>query len=246
MWGLIGRRHALLPRSTSWCFWIFCFIAGLLNEAPAYILIVLGHADCSLYCLLALFRKAFHDGTTSPYIHADLKTIGEIIYFRAMFPKWLFGSFLLVERLFVLVASLQSPLQDLSSADESLTTMEDSNYPPSSSIPSLPSCSLDLVNLKEVDYNTIFDGGYGSKFENAILTLCSDEGKHIPWKKTNTLEPWILDQVAERCCSDLIHGLETVSLDKVNSVGLYSPWTLFFVSASVSCLLFIIKAVYEH
>ncbi|KAJ5094430.1 hypothetical protein N7456_010291 [Penicillium angulare] len=67
-----------------------------------------------------------------------------------------------------------------------------------------------MADLKEIDYNTLFDGAYGSKFENAILTLCSEEGKQIPWKKTSPFKHSVLDQVAEDCCSDILEGLETV------------------------------------
>lgn len=92
----------------------------------------------------------------------------------------------------------------------------------SSSGADVPSCSLDMIH-KEVDYNTTFDGRYGSRFENVILTLCSDQGKQIPWRATNLMEASMLDRAAEECCSDIIYGLDTVSLEDVDSVGAYLP-----------------------
>jgi hypothetical protein len=164
-----------------------------------------------------------------------------------MFLKWLLSLFLFSEQLCVLAAAFQSPLRDPSMEDESLAVVDEPSYPASSTISPLLSCSLDMVDLKEVDYNTLFDGAYGSKFENAILTLCSDEGKQIPWKKTDLFEPSILDQVAEQCCSDILYGLDTVSLEDVHSVGFRSPWgQFFFFSAFVFCLLYIIKYAYER
>lgn len=131
--------------------------------------------------------------------------------------------------------------------DESLTAVEEPTYPASSTIPPLLGCSLDMVDLKEVDYNTLFDGVYGSQFENAILTLCSDEGRQIPWKKTAPFEPSTLDQVAEQCCSDIIYGLETVSLQEVHFTEFRSPSKLFFFfTAFVFCLLYIIRCAYER
>lgn len=163
-----------------------------------------------------------------------------------MFVKW--GSrlflFLLLAQLSVLAEALQSPLQWPSMEEE--VAMEEPSYPAPSTIPPLLSCSLDMVDFKEVDYNTLFDGGYGSKFENIILTLCSSEGKQIPWKKTAPFEPSTLDQVAEQCCSDIMYGLETVSLKEVHSTEFHSPWKLFFFfTAFLFCVLYIIRYAYE-
>ncbi|KAJ6004888.1 hypothetical protein N7540_012687 [Penicillium herquei] len=172
-----------------------------------------------------------------------------------MFLQWHLSLFSF-QQFLVLAATLPTPLRARFSDDESLAAVsEESSYPDSESDPSsLLSCSLDMVNLKEADYNTIFDGAYGSRFENAILTLCSDEGKQIPWKKTSPFEPSILDQVAEHCCSDIMYGLETVPLESVHSdsMGFRSPaspananWgPFFFFSAFVFCLLYIIKSTY--
>jgi hypothetical protein len=151
-----------------------------------------------------------------------------------MFLKWLLSLFLL-ENLFVLAAALQLPLRDASSEGESLAVAQEPSNPDSTS---LPSCSLDMVELKEVDYNTIFDGAYGSQFENAILTLCSEEGKQIPWKSTIIFEPSMLDRVAERCCSDIMYGLDTVTSERVHSAGCgFHSGLLFFFSAFVICIL---------
>lgn len=155
-----------------------------------------------------------------------------------MFLKWPLSLFLL-EKVFVLVAALQLPLRDVSSESESLAAaQETSNRDPTS----LPSCSLDMVELKEIDYSTIFDGAYGSQFENAILTLCSEEGKQIPWKSTNIFEPSMLDQVAEQCCSDIMYGLDTVTFERVHSAGCgFYSGLLFFFSAFVICTFCIIS-----
>lgn len=151
-----------------------------------------------------------------------------------MFLKWLL-SLILLEKLLVLAAALQLPMRDIPSEGESLAAvLEPSNADPTS----LPSCSLGMVELKEVDYNTIFDGAYGSQFENAILTLCSEEGKQIPWKSTNIFEPSMLDQVAEQCCSDIMYGLDTVTFERVHSTGSGFDSGLFlFFSAFVICIL---------
>ena len=128
-----------------------------------------------------------------------------------MYLRSLLGLIFLARQLSTLVVALQNPLPAGGSA------VEEPHDTASSSLPSLLGCSLDMVNLKEVDYNTIFDGSYGSKFENALLTLCSDEGKGIPWKKNSSFEPSVLDQVAERCCSDILQGLDTVSFERRHS-----------------------------
>ncbi|KAJ5609185.1 hypothetical protein N7528_009752 [Penicillium herquei] len=165
-----------------------------------------------------------------------------------MFLNWQL-SLLSFQQLIVLAAALPNSLRHRSSEDESPPAVgAELSHPdsePSSS--SLLSCSLDLIDLKEADYNTVFDGAYGSGFENAILTLCSEEGKQIPWKNTNQFKPSTLDQVAEQCCSDIMSGLETFSFksSQHDSVEIRPPANgtlFFFFSAFAICLLYIIKS----
>lgn len=109
---------------------------------------------------------------------------------------------------------------------------------------SLPSrCSLDLFDLKETDYNTVFDGAYGSEFTNVMLTLCSDEGQQIPWKQNGRFKPSYLDQVAKQCCSDTINGVENSlhmeTESEAESVGVFGPREILFFAASAFCFFFI-------
>jgi hypothetical protein len=166
-----------------------------------------------------------------------------------MYLLWRLSVILFAEKSFALVAAAQSSFRDIVSADIFLSTVEGLGHSTSRGMPLLSRCSLDLFDLKKIDYNTIFDGAYGSEFTNVILTLCSDEGIQIPWNRNGRFEPSYLDQLAEQCCSDTINGLEDVSLmeteSETESVGVPSPQRIFFLSASVCCMLFIVKFVYK-
>lgn len=162
-----------------------------------------------------------------------------------MYLPWCLSIILFSRQPFALVAAVQSSLRDIVSADTSLPTVERSGHSTSTGMPLLSKCSLDSFDLKKRDYNTIFDGAYGSDFTNIILTICSDAGKQIPWKRNDGFEPSCLDRVAEKCYLDAINGVENVSLIETEFetelVGVSSFWRNFFLSASVFCILFIVS-----
>jgi hypothetical protein len=155
--------------------------------------------------------------------------------------SWCLSINLFAQNAFAFITTVQRSLQDLISADISPSTAEALDYSTSIGMPLLSRCSLDLFDLKKADYHTVFDGAYGSELTNVFLTLCSDEGKQIPWKGHSRFETSYLDQAAEQCCSDIINGFGNDSIRETELAGAPSLWKFCFISASVCCILFMVR-----
>lgn len=163
-----------------------------------------------------------------------------------MYLPWFLSIILFVRQSFALVAAVQVPLQDILSTEVPLPTVDESGHSTFTRMPALSRCSLQLFDLKKADFNTIFDGFYGFD-ANIFLTICSDEGKRIPWQRNDRFGPSYLDRVAEQCCSDTINGEGNGFLMDFEKDSADVPfWKLFFVSAGMFCILFFFMFAYKR
>jgi hypothetical protein len=160
----------------------------------------------------------------------------------AMYLPWGLSLLLLAKQTLALAVMIQSSSQESLAATAYPLTMREPGYPASSDPSFLSKCAVNLFDLKKSDYSTIFDGAYGPESTNIFLTLCSDEGKQIPWKRPGRFAFSYLDHVAEWCCSDMINGVETVTFMGMDSETV-PFWKIFFLSASLCCTLYIIRLV---
>jgi hypothetical protein len=163
-------------------------------------------------------------------------------FLAAMYLPWGLSLLLLAKQTLALAVVIQNSPQESLAATADLLTMREPGYPASSGPPLLSKCALNLFDLKKSDYSTIFDGAYGPESTNILLTLCSDEGKQIPWKRPGRFAFSYLDHVAQWCCSDMINGVETVTFKDMSSDSV-PFWKIFFLSASLCCTLYIVRLV---
>ncbi|KAJ5476331.1 hypothetical protein N7475_002060 [Penicillium sp. IBT 31633x] len=106
--------------------------------------------------------------------------------------------FLLLTQSFTLAAAVQNP------SFARFPTVGNVPRPPTTFHASLSAdCPSDLNDLK-AQYNTIFDGDYGSKFDDEILTLCYNLNNEAHWKKNQGFGPSYrdkFDKVVNNCCA---------------------------------------------